>query len=175
MEFSKIVFDDSVDTDIARVNRATGVLYLNPGIWNRLSEDEREFVLLHENGHLELQTASEYQANRYAVGKYIPVKTLSNSELGKRIQVVSEITNPDKYISHYGVDPVSNVAGALGDIFKALPLIGVGKKGRIQEQNAAAENQLKLTDKLAANKQTLLITGGLFLIVGIVLFFTFKK
>ena len=175
MNFTQVVFDDSINTDIARVNRATGVLYLNPNIWNRITGDEREFVLLHEKGHLELQTASEYQANNYAIGKFLPVKALTNSELGKRIQIVTEITDPERYISHLGLDPASNIAGALGEIFKVLPVLGLGSKSRQAEANNAAANQIKLADKLAANKQTLLITGGIMVIVLIVLFFTFKK
>lgn len=181
MNFTKVVFDNSVKTDIARVNRATGVLYLNQSIWGKLTAGEREFVLLHENGHLELQTASEYEANSYAINKYCPVQTLNNAELGKRIQVITEITDPERYIlgadpvAHLGVDPISNIAGAVGDIFKTLPMIGIGSKSRMKEQNAAAANQLKLIDASGKSKTTLIVVGGVFLVVIIVLIFVFKK
>lgn len=175
MNITKVVYDTSVRTDIARINRATGVLYINPAIWKQLTSDEREFVLLHENGHLQLQTASEHEANNYAINKFCPVQTLTDAELGKRIQVITEITDPERYISHYGVDPVSNVAGAIGDIFKSLPLLGIGKKGRLQEQNAAAANQLSLINAQGKNAQTMLIVGGVFAVVIVLFIFIFKK
>ena len=185
MNFTAVVFDQSVDTDIARVNRSTGVLYLNPHIWDSLTADEREFVLLHEDGHLQLQTASEYQANRYAIGKYCPVATLTDAELGKRIQVITEITDPTRYNlsgNAGGADPVTAIANGIGSIFDALPLLGVGKKSREEEANNAAANQLKILDaegniQAAKSKstQTLLVVGGMFLVVVIVLVFIFKK
>jgi len=176
MEFSKVVFDKSVSSDVARVNRQTGVLYLNPDIWERLTPDEREFVLLHENGHLVLQTADEYRANRYAVSKFLPVQKLSNTELGKRIQVVSEVTDSRRYMSSYnGADPVGAIADGIGSIFKSLPMLGIGSKARQKEAAALAENQMKLADKLATNRQTLIMAGGLMVVVIMVLYFTFKK
>jgi hypothetical protein len=175
MNITKVVFDDTVKTDIARVNRATGVLYINPAIWQRLTADEREFVLLHEKGHLELQTASEYEANNYAISKYLPVTSLTNAELGKRIRVITEITDPERYMSNFGADPVSAVSDALGSIFQALPMLGIGSKSRKAEQQAAADAAISLDKQKSASRQTMLIVGGLLFIVIMTLYLTFKK
>lgn len=176
MLFSKVVYDKSVDTDIARVNRATGVLYLNPAIWDNLTPDEREFVLLHENGHLELQTASEYQANRYAVGKYLNVKNLSNAELGKRIQVVSEITDPTRYISGNFFAEIGNAVAAIGSVSnETFKIFGIGRKSREAEAAAAAKNAMKLENTKAANTQKIAIVGGMLVVVVVIIFFVFKK
>lgn len=40
-------------------------------MWNKLSEEEQRFVLLHEEGHLVLQTRNELAADRYAFDKYV--------------------------------------------------------------------------------------------------------
>jgi len=175
MRVTNVVYDPAIQTDIARINRQTGVLYLNPSIWKSLTADEREFVLLHEEGHLHLQTASEYMANKYAIGKYINVKNLTNSELGKRIQVVTEITDPTRYVSNLGIDPISNIAGAIGGIFNVLPMIGLGSKSRQKEAEKAAENQIKLINANTKSTTTLIVVGGLFFVVILVLFFAFKK
>lgn len=178
MQFKKVVFDSAMTGDIARVNRETQVLYINPAIWNRLTSHEREYVLFHEDGHLVLATADEFKANAYAIEKYCPVKTLTNSELGKRIQVMSEITDPARYISPLALDPVSAISGAVDSIFQALPMFGIGSKSRIKEQNAAAEAQLKLINaqsKSAAANQKLYLMVGIIAIVGIIMYFTLRK
>src|SRR4051812_27850720 len=37
----------------AAVNRVTGVLFINPAIYNRLTKEEKKFVIAHEMAHLE--------------------------------------------------------------------------------------------------------------------------
>ena len=49
----------------ARINRRAGVLELAPSFF-RKSQDEKEFILLHELGHLELDTTDEMKADKYA-------------------------------------------------------------------------------------------------------------
>lgn len=50
----------------ARVNRVTGDLYLNEKTWHNLTEEEQRFILLHELGHLTLQTKDEVKADSFA-------------------------------------------------------------------------------------------------------------
>lgn len=174
--FSNVIFDPTITTDIARVNRRDGTLFLNPTIWNRLSGLEREFVLLHEAGHLELMTADEFKANSYAVEKFAPVKTLSDAELGKRIVVMSEITVPENYISNYnGVDPVGAIADGVGSIFEALPLLGIGSKSRLAEKQASANAMISLENAKSQGLVKALVVGGVLVVVIVVLFFTLRK
>jgi len=176
MRVTNVVYDPAIQTDIARINRQTGVLYLNPSIWKSLTADEREFVLLHEEGHLHLQTASEYQANKYAIGKYINVKNLTNAELGKRIQVVTEITDPTRYVSNYnGVDPLGQAIATVGDIFKTLPMIGVGSGSRDNSENNKSANDLLRIAASGKNQKQLIIIGGSFMLVMLIVLLIFKS
>jgi len=185
MKFTSVIFDPS-QNEIARVNRLTGVLYLKPQIWDHLPQAEKNFVLLHEEGHVILQTADEFTANRYAISHFAPVQTLSNRELGQRIVVMRDILTPGKenQISGFsgGIDPVSNVAGAIGSIFESLPMLGIGSKSRQTEiaAQAAAQQQIIAAQEKAAQEksnQTLVIAsvGGAILVVLVVIYFIFKK
>jgi len=185
MNFSRVVFDNTIKGDIARVNRADGTLYINPDIWQRLTGLEREFILFHEDGHLQLQTASEFTANKYAVEKFCPVQTLTDSELGKRIVVMTEITDPDQYISGSGggvaVDPVSAVANAVGSVFdgigtvfESLPLLGIGKKSRMQETEAQKKAALEISESKTAGTVKIVAIAGVIVIVVVTLIFLLK-
>lgn len=56
-------------TNPARVNIRTGDIEINSARWNKLSAEEREFVLQHEIGHYKLHTFDEVAADRYALQK----------------------------------------------------------------------------------------------------------
>jgi hypothetical protein len=166
--FSKVIFDDTIQGDIARVNRQDRTLYLNPSIWNRLNGLEREFVLLHEAGHLELMTADEFAANKYAIEKFVQVEALTDAELGKRIVVISEITDPENYVSGNFIGDI------VGQVNNTLSILGVGSKKRRKEAEAAAKAAKELESAKSASNIKLLVIGGFFVVVIIVLFFTFK-
>ena len=197
MNFTRTIFDSN-QTEIARVNRTDGTLYLKPQIWDHLAEGEREYVLWHEKGHLILQTKDEFQANQYAIKNFVPAHTLSNPELKSRITVMASILAPGRENSQLsgftnttaaanpsvavGVDPVSAIAGAIGSVFSALPLLGIGSGARTREQEAAAAAQGQIitaqADADAEKKKSYLIwgiVGAAFIVVFIVLYFTFKK
>jgi len=175
---------------VAQVNRITGDLFINPSIWPQLPTEVKEFVMYHEDGHLRLQTPDEYEANKYAVGKFMQAGTLNDEEFGRRIVVLSEILGDkgrETYfkdapeVSNMGIDPISNIAGAIGDLFKVIPVL-FGSKKRIAEADNYTENQLKildaqgdLMDKSNQSTQTILIVGGMFLVVLLVLFLTLNS
>jgi hypothetical protein len=54
----------------AIVNRATGELYINQSVWNKLSTESKLFILLHEAGHATLQTECEHEADAWAFERY---------------------------------------------------------------------------------------------------------
>jgi hypothetical protein len=174
--FSKVIYDPN-QKEIAKVNRQNGTLYLNSKIWKGLPENEKEFVLLHEKGHLDLQTRNEFEANSYAVSKFAPSRTLTNQELGKRIVVMKTILDKGQEAAESGFS-----FDFLGDIAKVLPVIGVGSKARQEETAANATAQQQLIDaqsKADAKKSnTYVIIGalvGVLLIVGVTIYFTLKK
>lgn len=188
MNFTRTIFDPN-QTEIARVNRTDGTLYLKPQIWEHLTEGEREYVLWHEKGHLILQTKDEFEANQYAIKNFAPVHTLSNPELKARITVMASILTPGRengQLSGFdGVtvsDPVGAVAGAIGSIFTSLPMLGIGSASRKKETEAIGNAQVKVIAAQASadakSKQNYLvwgIVGAALVIVIIVLYFTFKK
>lgn len=53
----------------ARVDLDTGVIEVNLLAWYLLTDFEKQFVLLHERGHFELQTLNEIDADLYALEK----------------------------------------------------------------------------------------------------------
>ena len=174
--FSKVVYDPN-QAEIAKVNRVDKTLYINSDIWKGLPADEREFVLLHEAGHLVLQTADEFEANAYAVSQFAPIKTLTSSTLGQRIVVMQSILTPRE--SGFAADLVS---GALSSITNVLPVLGIGSKSRQAELNAnvAAQTQLiaaqsKADAKKATNNLIIGVLAGVILIVMGSLYFILKK
>ena len=174
--FSKVVYDPN-QAEIAKVNRVDKTLYINSDIWKGLPVEEREFVLLHEAGHLVLQTADEFEANAYAVSQFAPVKTLTNGQLGQRIVVMQSILTPRE--SGFAADLV---AGALSSITNVLPVLGIGSKSRQAELNAnvAAQTQLiaaqsKADAKKATNNLIIGVLAGVILIVMGSLYFILKK
>jgi len=171
--FSKVVYDPN-QAEIAKVNRVDKTLFLNSDIWKGLPADQREFVLLHEKGHLELQTADEFEANSYAVKNFAPVRTLTNAQLGQRIIVMRNILTPRES----GFD----IGGLLGGVTQGLAVLGIGSGARKEEAaaNAAAQTQIieaqSKADAKKANTNIIIgVLAGVILIVIGTLYFTLKK
>ena len=59
---------DMEDTPAA-VDRTTGILYINPKRYFKLTPFQRKFVKFHEYGHYNLNTDSELAADEYAFNK----------------------------------------------------------------------------------------------------------
>lgn len=173
--FRKVVMANQ--PEIAKVNRKTGVLYLNQNIWQGLPTDQKEFVLLHEAGHLNLKTADEFAANKYAVSKFSPVGELTKDELGQRIVVMREILdkadngfyNPESETSPFAWGAV--IGGAVNGIFSNLSVLGVGSKARQQEADAAIKFE---TEKSKQQQKTVMI-AGIILTVITTLILTLRK
>ncbi len=176
--FTKVVYNDT-QAEIARVNRLNGTLYINQKIWAGLPAGQKEFVLLHEGAHLNLQTTSEFEANREAVSRFAPVRTLTNSQLGARIVVMRQILTPRNPESGLLADAIS---GAVQGIFSVLPVLGIGSKARAAEATAmAAANSQVITaqskaDQKASNSRTVMIVmGGVLLVIIVTLFLILRK
>ncbi len=179
--FTSVNYQD-LGTTVAQVNRKTGALFINPAIWQNLPQEYKNYVLMHEEGHLKLQTADEYEANKYAVGRFVEAGVLTDDEFGRRIVVLSEILGDkgrETFFKNTNADisgfAISGVTGAINSVFQSLSILGVGSNKRIEENNAAAENAVKVENAKSQATQRALIIGGLFLVVTVILFLTLKK
>ena len=167
--------------EIAKVNRKTGVLYLNSSIWNQLPKAEQDFVLFHEEGHLQLQTSDEFKANAYAINKFSPAGKFTSKELGKRITVMKDILDKadDGNTSGFVAELVAGVASG---IFSNLAVWGIGSKSRQKEAEAtAAANvailgaQAEADAKKAKSQTKIIVLSGVLLMVIVVIFLTLRK
>ncbi len=171
--------------EIAKVDQKTGILYLSPKIWNGLPQSEKNFVLFHENGHLELQTSNEFLANKYAVGKFLSGGSFSNKELGQKIMVMRDILDKaDGQTSNFtaGVNDMYGIGTGLSAIMQGLPVLGIGQKAREKEATAtAAANstilnaQAAVTAAKAKSTTTIILVAGGILIFGLIIYLTLRK
>lgn len=160
----------------AQVNRKTGELFINPEIWKNIPEDHKDYILLHERGHLELMTADEYQVNRYAVGKYLEAGKLNDSEFNRRIVVLSEVLSDDdsKYLSNASVDTgsaISSLGGLISPIFEGLSILGIGSKAKQKEINLSIEAE---KEKAKSTQKTIIVSGAILLVI-VVMILILKK
>lgn len=68
--FKKITYMKDIGSTPARVNRRTRELLINMKIWPGLKPEHKRFVLLHEEGHVVLNTSNEEAVDDYAFKKY---------------------------------------------------------------------------------------------------------
>lgn len=85
----------------ARCNRKTGEIWINDQVWRTISPEHRVFILLHEYGHIMLDSSDELAVDEYAMKLYISlgysltdsVKSLSRVLTGKSDQHVQRVQN----------------------------------------------------------------------------------
>lgn len=69
-EITQIIRVPDLGASPAMVNRETGVMYISMKHMAALPPEHRLFVMLHEMGHVVLQTTDEYEADAWAFKKY---------------------------------------------------------------------------------------------------------
>lgn len=170
--FSNVIYKD-LGKVIAQVDRNTGELFINPTIWAQLTTDKRDFILLHEKGHLQLQTADEYQANHYAVEHYFAGQ-LSEDEFGRRIVILSELLSDTESIKpgspgKSNFDPITTIV--------TFFTIDSKKANNTSVSQNALETETQTKANTAENKQIIqygaIILGVL--IVAILVIYLIKK
>ena len=82
-------------TNPARTNLLTGDIEINMHRFSRMPKYMQDFVMLHEQGHYELQTLSEVEADRYALSHLALKKPES---LWHYVESVSNVSydNPER-------------------------------------------------------------------------------
>lgn len=81
---------------VARVNRDTGELYVNRGMFNKLPVAYRKFILFHEAGHATLQTSDESLADEFAL-KAMLAQGESLTAILKSLTYVLDYKKPSHY------------------------------------------------------------------------------
>lgn len=70
--FSSVEFVDELPRGgPAAVNRITGKLKLSRKYWSTMEKEQKVFVLLHELGHLVLNSGDELEVDQWALKKYM--------------------------------------------------------------------------------------------------------
>lgn len=160
----------------ATVVKATGVIYVDYLFWATISENARVFTVLHENGHLALNSDSELKADEYAKKQMLKmgytsahIAAAAKEVLGYKKSYADSARITKIKGESYSVDPISPqliagaataIAGAADSLFNGLfGLIGRGKRER-EAFEAAKERQQENNETLkdlaiieARNKQ----------------------
>jgi hypothetical protein len=82
----------SKSTSPAFCNRSTGELYINTPYFERLNRNQQFYVLLHELGHIALQTEDENKADAYASEIY----TKKGYPLSESVKALSKVLKFNK-------------------------------------------------------------------------------
>lgn len=177
--FRRVIIDHG-QAEIAKVNLKNKTLSLSPAIWAGLPKEEKDFVLFHEEGHLTMQTADEFAANKYAVNKFLKAGTFTNKELGQRIMVMRSIL--DKADGKTASFTADIAAGAASGIMQTLSVLGIGSKARIREAEATAaanaaiyDAQAKASEAKSKSTVKILVVAGIIIILAVAIYFKFRK
>lgn len=91
---TSISFVDDLGSTPATVNRRTGELFLSAKKWKTMTPDQRLFMILHEEGHVVLNTTNEFEADNYAFEQYIKTGSSLKSSVSALTDVLSN-DNPE--------------------------------------------------------------------------------
>lgn len=80
----------------AIVNRKTGAMFINQKVWKNIPFNERMFIILHEMGHIVLNTTNEFAADDFAFKQYAKMGLSLKDSVDAMAQVLS-YANPEHY------------------------------------------------------------------------------
>ncbi len=81
----------------ARVNRMTGEIILNRSRWDKIPDEYKKFILLHEAGHYKLQTKNELLADKYAFQHFAGTEPMSLKNSVKSISQILPFTRQEHF------------------------------------------------------------------------------
>lgn len=157
----------------ARCNRSTGEIWINDSVWLGIKPAHRLFILLHELGHIHLNTSDELAVDKFASHHYIKmgyslnesVKSLSRILTGTSPQHIDRVRNQIERATE--IDKLNNqtmnILSNQYNSFKGseLPwyedsdtsdydeLFGLGKKAKARREEKHA---IKMDKKRAKNE-----------------------
>ena len=101
MKKIKIIYDSEhpqlQDCPIGCI-RHTATIVINPVLFYQLNEFDRKFWLLHEEGHIVLNTDSETLADEYAFNKLAGSEHKSLKQMVKALDTLLDDSNPETEI-----------------------------------------------------------------------------
>jgi hypothetical protein len=86
---------EKIRTSPAAIYRKTGVMILNPAYKGKMSKEQWFFIMLHELGHMVLQTTNEKAVDRWAFIQYAK-RGHSLREAAKALTSTYPIENEDQ-------------------------------------------------------------------------------
>jgi hypothetical protein len=163
-----------------------GLILVNRNVFSQLNKYERTFVLLHEAGHIELETADECKADAYAYSEYVklgfPVSqilTAMDKVLTNKPQNSERKSIMKQLVSQTKLQSVDGAPTGWGDWLSwGAAALGLGSKiaGGTAAEKEAADAEAKALEADANNKKTIAyILAGLALVAVVVLIFIYKK
>lgn len=168
--FSKVEYVNSADF-VAQVNHDDHSIKINHNIWQHLNANEKDFVLWHEEGHLKLDTKSEFLANGYAVQKFanqIEVRNphdfsqkitfLTNQNLYRQPEQTITLSVPKNNKSNFPPLLIAAIIGVAGSIGGALiQKSNIGEKARKREAGYYAQLNMAQEQQRQDNNKKLII------------------
>jgi len=86
----RFCWGENMGTNPASVDTKTGMLILNPRVWEKYTTFEKNFIIAHEEGHFVNPNGSEEDADLYAIKKLAGTEPKS---LAKSIATLDKIPN----------------------------------------------------------------------------------
>lgn len=77
----------------AAIDRKSGIMFINPKLWFKLTPFQRKFIKLHEYGHYYLQTDIEEEADAYAFDRLAGTEHRSMKQC---IETLETILDPNR-------------------------------------------------------------------------------
>jgi len=90
----QVVHTTHIGNSPAAIDRALGILYLNPDILQTLTPFQQKFVYWHEMGHYHLDTPDEIKADAYAFDKLAGTEFRSLKQCLESLEEVLSEDNP---------------------------------------------------------------------------------
>lgn len=143
----KIAYSNDLPIGVpAAINWQTGEMLISPGIFHALPDDVQEFVLLHEEGHWRLQTKNEFDANNYAIEKFL--HTGSIDDFGRRLMVL--IDDVPKISESMAKKPAKQVLSMFDPISLVGGIVSTGLQFFVSKQKTDAQKDyIKAQKELA--------------------------
>jgi hypothetical protein len=90
----KVVFTKEIGNSPAAIDRASGILYINPDVQRKLTPFQQKFVYWHEIGHYYLDTNSEIEADAYAFDRLAGTEFRSLKQCLECLTEILDKNNP---------------------------------------------------------------------------------
>ncbi len=179
----KSVNEINLDSSKVAYSSFSGEILINKNVIKDYDTNERTFILLHEAGHIELQTENEHEADAYAFFEYKKLGLPLHSILSAMEKALTDkpINRERKLIMQKRIESKSNLQSFdAGDWKDWLKLIAGGSGLAVEQiekndpETIAQEKEIE-KEKEKKKKRTALILAGAGVVLIVVLFLVMRK